>query len=239
MSDRIIAIGDVHGCHDELSRLLETLSLTDTDTVVMLGDIINRGPDSHKTLQICREIGAVSIVGNHERRMLRSRSGKRWRKLNAGDLQTYKSLDATDWEYLEKMRTFVHYPEIDTVLVHGGFLPGEPWQEQGRNIVTQIQVIDPKGRARKRSDAPPGSPHWSDKWHDSPFVVYGHTPWHEVRRTEWTMGIDTGCVYGGYLSAVILPERTVVQVRAAQAYYPSPMSWTPQVAVDPITALKH
>ena len=123
------------------------------------------------------------------------------------------------------MLPFYHIPTLDTVLVHGGFLPGIPWQDQGRNVVTRIQVIDAEGRPRKRAEAPAGSPHWSERWPSPPFVIYGHTPWHQVRRTPWTLGIDTGCVYGGHLSALVLPEMRIVQVKAAKAYYPAPVSW--------------
>jgi serine/threonine protein phosphatase 1 len=225
MTERIIAIGDVHGCHAELSKLLSALSPVKGDTLVMLGDLVNRGPDSRHTVQICVEVGALAILGNHERRLLRARSGKRWRKLEAGDLETYKSLGDTEWAYLEKMSLYYYAQAFDTVFVHGGFMPGMPWREQGEEIVTMIQVIDAKGRACKRSDAPVGCPSWSDLWKGPPFVVYGHTPWHQVRRTQWTLGLDTGCVYGGALSALVLPSREIVQVRAAKAYHPSPSLW--------------
>lgn len=225
MSGRIIAIGDVHGCHEELDRLLRMLSPTRDDTVVMLGDVVNRGPDSHETVRLCREVNAILLMGNHERRFLRSRMGKRWRSLNAVDMEAFRSLDDEDWAYLDGARKYFYLPKEDTVFVHGGFMPGVPWQMQGKNIITQIQVIDPEGCPKKRSDAPPGCPHWSDLWMGSPFVVYGHTPWHEVHRTQWTLGLDTGCVYGGALSALILPDKSIIQIKAARAYYPSPVSW--------------
>ncbi|MFA5258324.1 MAG: hypothetical protein WC360_09240 [Opitutales bacterium] len=123
------------------------------------------------------------------------------------------------------MRLFYHLPEYDTVFVHGGFAPRIPWQEQSGKTVTLIQVVDKKGRAYKRSDAPPGCPHWSELWKGPPFVVYGHTPWHEPHLTEWSLGLDTGCIYGGALSALVLPEREIVQERAAKEYFPPPMSW--------------
>jgi len=225
MSDRIIAIGDVHGCAQELESLLERLSLGSKDTVVVLGDIVNRGPDSRKVVEICRSIGAVALLGNHERRLLRARNGKRWRKLDEVDLLTFKAMKTEDWAYLDGMRLFYHVPEQDVVFVHGGFLPGKPWQKQTERDVTRIQLVDGKGRALKRSEAPKGCPHWSELWKRAPFVVYGHTPRHEVSRTEWTLGLDTGCVYGGMLSAFVLPAREVVQVKSQCCYYPPPMSW--------------
>lgn len=225
MSGRVIAIADVHGCFAELEKLLSELSPGRDDTVVMLGDVVNRGPDSARAIAACRAVGARALMGNHERRLLRARSGKRWRKLNEVDASTYKSLSEEDWAWIESMEKTFEVPGTETVLVHGGFAPGKPWREQKLETVTEIQVIDPDGRPKKRSDAPAGCPHWSDLWEGPPFVVYGHTPWHSVRRTEWTLGLDTGCVYGGWLSALVMPEMRIVQVRAAKEYYPLPLSW--------------
>jgi serine/threonine protein phosphatase 1 len=237
MTQRIIAIGDVHGCIDELSRLVSAIAPTNDDRIVMLGDLVNRGPDGRGVVRLCREIGATALLGNHERRLLKAREGRRMRKLGDNDLATFKSLKNDDWEYLEKMLPSYHIPSLNTVFVHGGFLPFVPWNEQGKSIVTMIQVIDEKGKPRKRSDAPLGCPHWSDLWIGPQFVVYGHTPWREVRRTKWTLGLDTGCVYGGALSALVLPANEIVQVNAAKAYYSAPVSWrhvennTPKSAV--------
>lgn len=104
------------------------------------------------------------------------------------------------------------------VFVHGGFLPGRPWQKQPARIVTRIQVVGKDGEPRKRSEEP-AAPHWSTLWVGPPFVVYGHTPRDDVARTKWTLGIDTACVLGGHLTAYILPERRLVQVKARECYY--------------------
>ena len=102
--------------------------------------------------------------------------------------------------------------------MHAGFLPNRPWPKQPARIVTRIQVVDLAGEPRKRSEAPE-APHWSELWVGPPFVVYGHTPRPEVARTKWTLGIDTACVLGGCLTAYILPEKRIVQVKARETYY--------------------
>ena len=66
----------------------------------------------------------------------------------------------------------------------------------------------------------PDAPPWADLWGGPPFVVYGHTPRPEIYKLKWSIGIDTGCVLGGYLTAYILPERRTVQVKARQRYFP-------------------
>ena len=134
------------------------------------------------------------------------------------DLETFDALRPEDWAYLEAMPLTYEEPELNTVFVHGGFLPSEPWQRQTAEVVTRVQVIDKDGRPRKRADMP-DAPAWADLWGGPPFVVYGHTPRPEVYKLKWSIGIDTGCVIGGYLTAYILPERRLIQVKARQRYF--------------------
>ena len=110
-------------------------------------------------------------------------------------------------------------PELNTVLVHGGFLPGIPWQKQPAEVITRIQVVTDRGEPAKRSDEP-DAPAWADLWMVPPFVIYGHTPRPEIYKLKWSVGIDTGCVMGGLLTACVLPEKRFFQVKARSAYYP-------------------
>jgi serine/threonine protein phosphatase 1 len=218
MNGRLIAIGDIHGCHLEFAELVARLSLKAGDRVILLGDLINRGPDSNKVLDLARAIGATSLLGNHELRLLEyKRSGDK-RSLKNGDLVTFQKMRPVDWTLLESMRLTVEEPTLNTVFVHGGFLPNEPWQTQPAEVVTRIQVIDREGRAAKRADKP-DAPSWADLWSGPPFVVYGHTPRRVIYKLKWSLGIDTGCVQGGHLTAYVLPEKRFVQVKARQRYW--------------------
>jgi hypothetical protein len=79
-------------------------------------------------------------------------------------------------------------------------------------------VIDREGKPGKRADKP-DSPAWADLWSGPPFVVYGHTPRREIYKLKWSVGIDTGCVQGGHLTAYVLPEKRFHQVKARQRYW--------------------
>ena len=219
MNGRIIAIGDIHGCHQEFEELLEKLSLQKGDQVVLLGDLINRGPDSNRVIDLAKAAGALSLLGNHELRLLTYRKSKDATLLKETDLQTADRLRADDWAYMEAMPLTYHIQELNTVCVHGGFLPAEPWAKQTANVVTRIQVIDRDGKPRKRAECPE-CPAWADLWSGPPFVIYGHTPRPEVYKLKWSVGIDTACAMGGYLTAYILPEKRFVQVKARRRYYP-------------------
>lgn len=218
MNGRIIAIGDIHGCHQEFAELLVRLAPTPADRLILLGDLVNRGPDSGRVIDLAIRHGALALLGNHEARLLNYRRTRERAGLKEDDEATYARLESRHWEYLEAMRLTHEEPEFNTVFVHGGFLPGRPWQNQPPEVVTRIQVIDGEGKARRRSDCPEGVL-WADRWVGPPYVVYGHTPRPDIYRLKWSAGIDTACVLGGHLTAYVLPERRFVQVRARRRYY--------------------
>jgi serine/threonine protein phosphatase 1 len=218
MIGRIIAIGDIHGCHQEFAELLERLALTPEDRLVLVGDLVNRGPDSNRVIDLALQHRALALLGNHEARLLAVRGGADRSLLKDDDEATLRRLEPHHWQYLEKMPLTHLEPELNVVFVHGGFLPDEPWQKQPASVVTRIQVLDPEGRPRKRADCPAGVP-WADRWAGPPFVVYGHTPRHDIYKLKWSVGIDTACCQGGHLTAYILPERRFMQVRARKRYY--------------------
>lgn len=218
MNGRLIAIGDIHGCHLEFADLLARLDLTPNDRLVLVGDLVNRGPDSNRVIDLARTHRAISLLGNHELRFLKyHRTGDR-KLLKNGDFRTVERFRPEDWDYLESMPLTFEEPELNTVFVHGGFLPNEPWQKQRAEVVTRIQVVDREGKAAKRSEEP-DAPLWADLWRGPPFVVYGHTPRSAVYALKWSVGIDTACVFGGRLTAFILPEKRFLQVRARQSYW--------------------
>ena len=219
MTGRLIAIGDIHGCHLEFADLLDKLRLEREDRLVLLGDLVNRGPDSCKVLDLAREVGAISLLGNHELRLLKYRRTGDKKYLKEHDLDTFERLRPQDWTYLENMLLTFEERELNTVLVHGGFLPNIPWQKQPAEVITRIQVVSENGEPAKRAEDP-DAPAWADLWMGPPFVIYGHTPRPEIYKLKWSVGIDTGCVMGGLLTACVLPEKRFFQVKARSAYYP-------------------
>ncbi len=219
MTGRIIAIGDIHGCYQEFSELLALLQLKPADRLILLGDLVNRGPDSIKVIDMAREHNAIALLGNHEDRLLKAYRRQDPSKLRPNDFLTYRKMRPKDWHFLEGMKLTHEEPEINTVFVHGGFLPEGRWQKQPLEVVTRIQSINKEGAPCKRRDSPE-SPAWADLWKGPPFVVYGHTPRTEVYQQNWSLGIDTACAMGGKLTAYILPDRHIVQVYAHERYYP-------------------
>lgn len=217
---RLIAIGDVHGCADELEEMLGKISPSAEDTLVFLGDLVNRGPFTTRVLKLVQALpNARCLLGNHELRLLRYRHEGNPSILKDYDWETLKQIDPEDWSFLESLELTISYPEDETVFVHGGFLPDRAWTEQGADIVTSIQVIDPAspGTYGKRGKMTNGIS-WAERWKGPPFVVCGHTPRPEIFRRPWSLCIDTGCVYGGKLTAYDVREEKYLQIAARKAY---------------------
>ena len=219
MTGRIIAIGDIHGCHQEFSELLTLLQLKPADRLILLGDLVNRGPHSIKVIELAQKHNAIALLGNHEARLLKAYRRQDPSGLRANDLLTYQKMRTKDWHFLEGMKLTHEEPELDTVFVHGGFLPKGSWKKQPLEVVTRIQSIDKDGVPRKRREAPDALP-WADFWTGPPFVIYGHSPRAEVYKRDWSLGLDTACAMGGKLTAYILPEKHIIQVYAHQSYFP-------------------
>lgn len=214
---RTIAIGDVHGCADEFEELLELLKIEPSDRIIQLGDLVNRGPDSHRVIALARKYKVEAILGNHEIRLLTYRKKKDKSILKDYDFPTLKQLTEKDWAYLERLPKFKYDGLRDIVFVHAGFMPNQPWQTQHVDVTTRIQVIDANGKAAKRSDAPEAKA-WAEYWDAPPFVIYGHTPRPEITYHAGAIGLDTGCAYGGHLSAYVIEDKSIMQVRAHKTY---------------------
>lgn len=216
---RIFAIGDIHGCIDELNDLLDHIQPKKKDSLIFLGDLINSGPDSVGVLRRVQELdNSMCLLGNHELRLIQYHKTGKEAHLKPYDWDTIQALTEKDWAFLKTFKTKIHLPEYETLLVHGGLAPGEPWEEQSVETVSHIQVVDPiTGQWGKRSQITNGIS-WSDYWTGPPFVVCGHTPRKEVFRRPWSLCIDTGCVYGGQLTAYEVTEKLLYQVNARQIY---------------------
>lgn len=225
----LYAIGDIHGELRKLDDLLAQLPLTDDDRLIFLGDYIDRGPDSagvvSRLLDLSRRVDCVFLLGNHESMLLDFLGfrGPAWFGgdaflLNGGDrtLASYGYFSSPD----PKPETFELPPaherfyrdlvpfhlEGDYAFVHAGL--GERTLQTG-DLAFALRRSRPEDLLWSRSTAE--LPH-----NLGVTIVYGHTPASDfqVRRNEpFSLGIDTGAVYGGALTAIRLPDETLYQVR--------------------------
>lgn len=206
---RTIAIGDVHGCRKALATLLEALRLDREDTLVTLGDYIDRGPDSRgvldELLQVRASCKLIALSGNHEWMLLGSRilglPTAHW--LKSGGTATLTSYGGTlagvpddHFEFLCSLRS--HHETASAILVHAGYLPDREMHEQANEALYWNHFC--------RSNPP--LPHQSGKT-----VIVGHTPQRNGRPLDLghLLCIDTYCCGGKWLTAVDLDSREMWQ----------------------------
>lgn len=223
MAGRVLVVGDIHGCRQELELMLADLAAGPDDTLVFLGDYVDRGPDVRGVVQRLVELKAegpartVFLRGNHEDMLLSylGRGGHYGEAFlgNGGDatVRSYgvaglpsperfeQALPPAHLEFLSNT-TFLHV-ESDYLMVHAGLRPGRPLARQSPHDLLWIR------------DDFIARPHDFRKT-----VIFGHTPMREVLEDlPYKIGIDTGCVYGGMLTALELPQLTVHAVRCGAA----------------------
>ncbi|MFC6824419.1 metallophosphoesterase family protein [Halopelagius fulvigenes] len=174
----VYVVGDVHGCRAELERLLDTLGVTDDDLVVFVGDLVRKGPDSAGVVSLVRgSENMLTVRGNNEEKLVRG--DKRLPELSDEQMAWIRDLPvALSWE--------------GTLVVHGGVDP---------RTTLADHTVDELETNRSLSDGSYERPFWWEEYAGPERVFFGHTVLAEPVVREYAVGLDTGCVYGGELTA--------------------------------------
>lgn len=232
-------IGDIHGCYDELSELLDRLGYQivpsrkgeetrrhpDGRTVIFLGDLVDRGPKIPEVLRLAMNLvksgDALAVPGNHDEKLLRTLNGYQVR-VRYGLEQSLEQLGRESSRFQRQVRHFLaglvsHYVLDDgrLVVAHAGMKQSL----QGRDS-RRVRDFALYGETTGETDefGLPVRYNWAADYRGSACVVYGHTP---VPAPAWlnrTINIDTGCVFGGWLTALRFPENELVSVPAKHVY---------------------
>jgi len=234
-------VGDVHGCSAELGTLLTRLGYAlvrdeagrpvdavhpEGRTAVFVGDLVDRGPDSPGVLRLVMGMvaagTAICVPGNHEQKLARKLSGRQV-QLTHGLPETLAQLAVEDASFVSQVRGFIdglvsHYV-LDggkLVVAHAGLK--EAYQGRASGRVRAFALFGETTGETDEYGLPVRYP-WARDYRGSAAVVYGHTP---TPTPEWinnTICLDTGCVFGGSLTALRWPSRELVSVPAAKEYY--------------------
>ena len=234
-------VGDVHGCRAELEQLLTELGYEiDRDAAgrptgarhpdrraVFVGDLVDRGPDTPGVLRLVMGMVAAGtafcVAGNHEAKLLKALRGKNVTRSHGLDA-SMEQLDLETEEFRAGAARFIdglisHYV-LDggrLVVAHAGLIERYHGRASGR--VREFCLYGQTTGETDEYGLPVRYP-WATEYRGRAVVVYGHTP---VPAAEWlnnTLCLDTGCVFGGRLTALRYPERTLVSVPAARVYHP-------------------
>ena len=253
-------IGDIHGCATELELLLADLGYTKEDKqapyrhpegrkAVFVGDLVDRGPRILDTIEIVRDMvtaeTALCVPGNHDVKLLRKLNGKNVRIMH-GLQQTMAEIDALPAEgkeaYITELKAFFrslvsHYVLDDGKLVvaHAGMR--EELQGRGSGKVRDFALY---GETTGEIDefGLPVRYNWATEYRGRAMVVYGHTPIPEPEWLNKTINIDTGCVFGGRLTALRYPEEELVSVPAAHMYAEPAKPFLEEDEIAPILSLQ-
>jgi protein phosphatase len=237
-------IGDIHGCADELEELLARLGWSEGRhpqgrKVVFLGDLVDRGPRVPDVLRIVMDMvkagTALCVPGNHDDKLKRYLQGRKVR-IAHGLEQSIEQIEDHPAAFRERVLAFLdglvsHYV-LDggrLVVAHAGMKQEMQGRASGRVFAFALY-----GETTGESDefGLPVRYNWAADYRGSATVVYGHTP---VHRPEWlnnTINIDTGCVFGGQLTALRYPELELVSVPARRTYRESKRPFKADVALE-------
>ena len=209
MNSRTLYIGDVHGCADELERIVEAFGFVrGKDTLYQTGDVINKGPDMMRALRFVEDNGILTVRGNHEEHLIRAmellESG--WTEKQRA---RFAKLPMEEWAYI--VSVVKQWPlwrdTPHALLVHAGLEPGK----------ARLEDMDPEVLLSVRywNDQP-----WFEQIKWSKTVVFGHWAKMGFVNRPGIIGLDAGCVYGKKLMAWCPEEDRFYEVPAAREYTP-------------------
>lgn len=238
-------IGDVHGCFDELHALLVTLGYhvnsayeahhPEGRKAIFLGDLVDRGPKIPEVLKLVMSMTesghALAVPGNHDIKLMRKLHGRDV-QITHGLAESLQQLESEPPEFKEQVASFIdslvsHYVlnEGRLVVAHAGLR--EELQGRGSGKVRDFALY---GETTGETDefGLPVRYNWAAEYRGQAIVVYGHTPVPEPEWLNGTICIDTGCVFGGKLTALRYPEKEFVSVPALRTYYEPAKPFLPE-----------
>ena len=235
-NNKILIIGDVHGCIAELKLLIENAIHEHNQSqnfraIIIVGDLVNKGPQSAEVVKFVRTHHNIFTVrGNHDDRALAAALGDKectqkpkydWVKSGLGD---------EDVEWLAELPYTITIPSNimqqcrdceestkDVIVVHAGLLPNVSLEDQNASTMTTIRYLisvdeSAEGKGSRQNIA--------KAWKGPEEVIFGHDAKQGLQIEEHAIGLDTGCVYGKQLTGIILPQKEFVSVDALEEYSP-------------------
>jgi diadenosine tetraphosphatase ApaH/serine/threonine PP2A family protein phosphatase len=209
-----LVVGDLHGCYDELVELVGRVRLAESDRLVCVGDLVTKGRKSREVLELfMRDARYSSVLGNHDRALLEYWTGlRKKRELKPAQRKCAKRLKDGRDRFAEFLAGLPGFLDLGShVVVHAGLRPGVPLAEQSLDDLTALRTLGEDRESRE------GTP-WYEVYEGEKVALFGHWPAAEPRRGPRAVGLDTGCVYGGRLTAYVVETGEFVSVPALRDY---------------------
>ena len=212
----IVVYGDIHGCLDEFKRLRKKVDLQPDDLEISVGDFLNKGPYSLDALHYLLDNNILSIMGNNEAKIIKLykrylQEGSQYLKtLRPHEKDTISKITKNELKYLESLPYFLKISNL--TVVHGGIMPDtildENLDNSTKKQITLLRYLNKDLASIPWDDFEGRYKFWSELYegHEG-FVVFGHHPFDAPKIDKFAVGIDTGCVYGGKLTAIKFPVK--------------------------------
>jgi len=250
-----VVVGDVHGCIEELDELLKKIQYNPSQMrLIFAGDLVDRGPDSVGVVRRVRELNAECVMGNHEEKQLRwhkhevarAETGKAnpMKPMDPKDAAANAAFNDQDWSFLKNLPVKLHIGD-NWWVVHAGCEPKFTLERQNKSQIMRVRYVDERGTGKALGpnlSQPEGTQYWDQLWKGPESIIYGHCV-HDLTYPRIThvnmdvscVGIDTGCCFGGHLTAAIFQREfpleggsvykgqrygiQYIQVKAKQKYF--------------------
>lgn len=209
----LIIYGDIHGCYDEFVSLRNQINPQKGDIEVCVGDIITKGKDSIKTLEFIIENGIKSVLGNHEDKIIRYLNHQKSNKKNPiilddDEQNIVDNLTEKHIQFLANLPLFLRFESI--TILHGGlqnYMNLNNLSKKDKQKILRLRYLDENYDFIAYGKENEKSIFWADAYDGNQgFIVYGHQWFKEAKKSNFAIGIDTGCVYGNKLSAIVFPS---------------------------------
>ena len=211
--NKLIIYGDIHGCYVEFISLRNQINPQKDDIEVCVGDIITKGKNSVRTLNFIIKNNIKSIRGNHEDKIIRYLNHKKSNKKNPivldnDEQNIIDNLTEKHIQFLENLPLFLRFENI--TIVHGGLqnhMNLDNLSKKDKQKILRLRYLDENYEFLAYGKEDEKSIFWADLYDGNQgFIVYGHQWFQEIKKSKFGLGIDTGCVYGNQLSAIVFPN---------------------------------
>lgn len=210
---KILVIGDVHGCIEELKELIAMNS--DRDEIYCVGDLVNKGPKSMEVVRYCMQYPIFCIMGNHDDSLVRYLL-----KGVGNQFVNFEDVSEDEFHFLQSLPLHRRVAEHNLLLVHAGIIPNLAidFQEK-RNLINMRDLLE-DGTATSVGGNLGGNRPWGVYYSGPEHVVFGHDAKRGLQQHKWCTGLDTGCCYGNELTGLLYPEKKIISVKAKKMYAP-------------------
>lgn len=222
---RLIFVGDIHGCLVEFQELLLKINYSpESDGLILLGDLVGKGPHSHQVFKWAfeRRDKIFVIKGNHEVYLQKGRENPE--NLHQDHCNIAKQMEERHWEWLDTWPLVLDIPEYRIYAIHAGLNPFKPLEEHTERELTNMRdIVNKEWSPFSENDLA-----WAKVWNEYQIenipedlrytVIFGHDAFRGLQIYDYAIGTDTGAVYGKKLTGIIYPEKSFVHLSSKQVY---------------------